>query len=79
MTDQPATDTLSFHLTSTSENGITIPVHVVATYPEGHGFYALKALENLQGQTRPLYRQLLARQDMTMLMVMASIRGIPED
>jgi hypothetical protein len=68
--DEKQTDSFDMDLTVTATSGIQIPMRLVMTYPEGHGFYAAKALEAVPGQMDTIWNELIQSQDASTIKVM---------
>lgn len=64
------TDSFDMDLTVTATSGIQIPMKLVMTYPEGHGFYAAKALEMVPNNMDTIWQELIQRQDASTVKVM---------
>ena len=64
------TDSFDMDLTVTANSGIQIPMKLLVTYPEGHGFYAAKALEAVRNHMDVIWNELIQRQDDSTIKVM---------
>lgn len=73
------TDSFDMDLTVTATSGIQIPMTLVMTYPEGHGFYAAKALEAVRDNMDPIWQELINRQDASTIKVMLDSGHVMDD
>ena len=66
-------------LTVTADDGVTVPVQIVMTYPAGYGLYAVKAVEKLAEQTGVLYQEMVTRNDLSTMMALAKLSDGDDD
>ena len=73
------TDSFDMDLTVTATSGIQIPMKLVLTYPEGHGYYAAEALQAIPDNMDGIWQELINRQDASIIKVMMDSGHYSED
>ena len=75
----PTGDALNFSVDATAQNGIVVPMRVIVHYPENHGLYAAEVLGALPQYRNEVLRDLVNRNDMSVLTALANRAEQQED